>query len=167
MVKSDNLFNPQSYLELVTGRCYFQKSSEDVFTFIDNVLELNGLNLWNYPLSEIDHIVENDIDVVLVDCCYWQGDAIISELRWFEVPASESKDTKDNTTPCDHGDCPFGAQGGEDCRFYCGLGVDECGDDEYYDYEEEDEEYVPSAENGDYGPSNPWDAPGCSIKDFI
>ena len=31
----------------------------------------------------------------------------------------------------------------------------------------EDEEYVPSAENGDYGPSNPWDAPGMSLKDFI
>lgn len=29
------------------------------------------------------------------------------------------------------------------------------------------EEYVPSAENGDYSPSNPWDAPGLSIKDFI
>ena len=29
------------------------------------------------------------------------------------------------------------------------------------------EEYIPSAENGDYGPSNPWDAPGMSIKDFI
>ena len=27
--------------------------------------------------------------------------------------------------------------------------------------------YVPSAENGDYGPSNPWDAPGMSIHDFI
>lgn len=33
--------------------------------------------------------------------------------------------------------------------------------------EESDEEYVPSAENGDYGPSNPWDAPGMSIHDFI
>jgi hypothetical protein len=31
----------------------------------------------------------------------------------------------------------------------------------------EDEEYVPSAENGDYGPSNPWDAPGMSVHDFI
>lgn len=25
----------------------------------------------------------------------------------------------------------------------------------------------PSASNGDYGPSNPWDAPGMSIRDFI
>ena len=31
----------------------------------------------------------------------------------------------------------------------------------------EDEEYIPSSTNGDYSPSNPWDAPGMSIKDFI
>ena len=31
----------------------------------------------------------------------------------------------------------------------------------------EDCEYVPSAENEDYSPSNPWDAPGMSIHDFI
>ena len=30
-----------------------------------------------------------------------------------------------------------------------------------------EEEYIPSATNGDYSPSNPWDAPGMSIKDFI
>ena len=33
------------------------------------------------------------------------------------------------------------------------------------DYEEE--EYIPSATNGDYSPSKPWDTPGMSIKDFI
>lgn len=32
---------------------------------------------------------------------------------------------------------------------------------------ENDDEYVPSAENGDYSPSNPWDAPGMSPSDFI
>lgn len=35
------------------------------------------------------------------------------------------------------------------------------------DWDDEDDEYTPSAENGDYSPSNPWDAPGMSIKDFI
>ena len=29
------------------------------------------------------------------------------------------------------------------------------------------DEYVPSAENGDYSPSDPWNAPGCSIDMFI
>lgn len=36
-----------------------------------------------------------------------------------------------------------------------------------YNEHQDDDEYVPSAENGDYGPSNPWDAPGMSVKDFI
>ena len=29
------------------------------------------------------------------------------------------------------------------------------------------DEYCPSSTNGDYSPSNPWDAPGMSINDFI
>ena len=28
-------------------------------------------------------------------------------------------------------------------------------------------DYCPSSTNGDYSPSNPWDAPGMSISDFI
>lgn len=30
-----------------------------------------------------------------------------------------------------------------------------------------DEEYIPSSTNGDYSPSNPWDAPGMKMSDFI
>jgi hypothetical protein len=30
-----------------------------------------------------------------------------------------------------------------------------------------DENYIPSSTDGDYSPSNPWDAPGMSIRDFI
>lgn len=33
--------------------------------------------------------------------------------------------------------------------------------------DEEDEHYTPSSTYGDYGPSNPWDAPGMSMSDFI
>ena len=35
------------------------------------------------------------------------------------------------------------------------------------DYLYDDEPYIPCATYGDYGPSNPWDAPGMSIHDFI
>lgn len=38
--------------------------------------------------------------------------------------------------------------------------------DESWDYEDDDD-YTPSATNGDYSPSHPWDAPGMSIHDFI
>lgn len=63
-----------------------------------------------------------------------------------------------NLYPCDNEDgmCPFDAMYSEDCRTCCGLGVDE-----------DEEEPYPSSTNGDYSPSNPWDAPGMSIKDFI
>jgi hypothetical protein len=30
-----------------------------------------------------------------------------------------------------------------------------------------EKEYCPSATNGDYSPSNPWDAPGMSMRDFF
>lgn len=33
--------------------------------------------------------------------------------------------------------------------------------------EEDDDEYIPSSSNGDYSPSNPWDAPGMKLSDFI
>ena len=59
-------------------------------------------------------------------------------------------------TPCDCGECPFDAIYSEHCRVYCGLGVNE-----------DEEEYIPSSTYGDYGPNNPWNAPGMSVNDFI
>lgn len=96
-----------------------------------------------------------------------QVEGTLSDLAYqieyeFDIDGVRSEDKESRTTPCDHGDCPFGAECSEDCRYYCGLGVDE--DEEDY---EDDEEYIPSAENGDYSPSNPWDAPGMSMSDFI
>lgn len=43
------------------------------------------------------------------------------------------------TYPCDTEpfECPFNARYSEDCRYYCGLGVDE---DEPEDYENEEDE---------------------------
>lgn len=35
------------------------------------------------------------------------------------------------------------------------------------DWDDEDDYYTPSATRRDYGPSNPWDAPGMSVSDFI
>ena len=40
-------------------------------------------------------------------------------------------------------------------------------DDPWYGAEEDDDDYTSSATAGDYSPSNPWDAPGMSIYDFI
>lgn len=40
-------------------------------------------------------------------------------------------------------------------------------EDEWEEPDWDDEDYIPSAENGDYSPSNPWDAPGMKMSDFI
>jgi hypothetical protein len=132
MVLSKQVFTPQTFLEVITGKCYIINDSNDI-EFIHEMLVDEGFEdddsctLWDYPLDEIGEIVENEVDVVLVECCYFDDDDILQkEYRWFEVP--------------------------EECvsRF-----------------KEENAEYTPSAENGDYSPSNPWDAPGMKMSDFI
>lgn len=89
MVKSEKVYSPQAYLEAITGKCYCMGNEYPV-DFIQEILVAEGHTdeLWDYPLTEIDHIVENDINVVLVDCGYLYGDEYVEEYRWFEVPES-------------------------------------------------------------------------------
>lgn len=47
------------------------------------------------------------------------------------------------------------------------YGYDGDGEDNFEDGDSYDDNYIPSATAGDYSPSNPWDAPGMSIRDFI
>lgn len=86
MVKSEQIYSPQNYLEAITGQCYVIRGDNDIDT-IETILETYGYNFWNYPLSEIGHIVENKLDVVLVDCMVYNEDKKEFEhvLRWFEV----------------------------------------------------------------------------------
>lgn len=60
-------------------------------------------------------------------------------------------------------DCPLGGDITNDCA--------DCAYSCEYHYENGEcvrrEDYIPSAENGDYSPSAPWLAPGMSTKDFI
>lgn len=133
MVLSNKLFTPQTFLEIITDKCYMY--GDDDIRLIHKVLREEGFEdddsctLWDYPLDEIGEIVENEIDVVLVECCYFDdNDVLQKEYRWFEVP--------------------------EECV-------------NKFTGEDEDDEYIPSAERGDYSPSNPWDAPGMRMSDFI
>lgn len=87
MVKSEKLYTPQTYLELVTGKCFVVSGDNDIEA-IENILCDCGFDcLWNYPLSEISHIVENELNVVLVDCMIYNNKIKEYEhiYRWFEV----------------------------------------------------------------------------------
>lgn len=87
MVKSEKIYSVQDYLEAVTEKCYIIRGEDDI-EFIHNVLAHEGLEFWDYPLSEIDHIVENKLNVVLVDCMVVneETDQFEHQYRWFEVP---------------------------------------------------------------------------------
>ena len=87
MIKSEKIYSPQNYLMAVTGECYIIRGENDIES-IEVILEDYDLELWNYPLSETDHIVENNLNVVLVDCMVVNPDTdqFEHQYRWFEVP---------------------------------------------------------------------------------
>ena len=92
MVKSQQIYSPANYVCAITGTYYFfmhdKHPSEEIQYLISDY------ELWDYPLTEIEHIVENDIDVVLVDCSYFKGNDYINEYRWFEVPENFKEETE-------------------------------------------------------------------------
>ena len=87
MVKSETIYSPQQYLLEITDTCYIIQGTDDI-EFIEEVLNMHGFTLWNYPLSEIEHIVENNLNVVLVECMVEnsQTNELEHQYRWFEVP---------------------------------------------------------------------------------
>ena len=97
MVKSNGIYSPQNYVEAVTGNCYIFRS-DNTGEEIQKLLKENGYDLWDYPLAEIEHIVENQLNVVLVDVSgFNDGDKWEQEYRWFEVP----DDFKEEATNAD------------------------------------------------------------------
>lgn len=91
MVKSKLIYSPQNFVGAVTGN-YYIHNHDDTVKEIHKLLRLNEIEteeepLWDYPLDEIEHIVENKIPVVLVDVSgFNEKDEWIAEYRWFEVP---------------------------------------------------------------------------------
>ena len=93
MVKSEEIYSPQAYLEKMTGLYYFIPIDKPVVEFIEEILDkiFGEGSFWSHTLSDIEEIVENDLDVVLVDCMdsVYNPESEKIELkpcyRWFEV----------------------------------------------------------------------------------
>ena len=86
MVKSKKIYNIQNFCNEFLGFYPIIKVEENE---LRKILDVNNFeDLWDYPLDEIDHIVENDLNVVLVDTSYVDDNTheIISEYRWCEIP---------------------------------------------------------------------------------
>lgn len=98
MVASKKLWTPQTLLEAITGKCYVIEGDDDV-GLISRLLEENDCaNLWDYPMDEIDHIVDNSIPVVLVDCMVYSEEhqQYEHEYRWWQVPEDKIEWFKNN-----------------------------------------------------------------------
>ena len=62
-IMSDVCYDSADYIEEVTGyRPYEDVTLEEC----EKILKEREVCLWNYPLTEIDHIIENNINVILV-----------------------------------------------------------------------------------------------------
>ena len=93
MVATNKLYSPQEFVEVLTGKYYIIDGDNDIENIhallIHEGIESEESPLWDYPLNEIAHIVENDINVVLVEVAVWNEETghFEHELRWFEIPA--------------------------------------------------------------------------------
>lgn len=88
-VKSKKMYSIQSFCIEFLDFCPFVEKEKGE---LRDVLDDKGYyNMWDYPLDEIDHIVENELNVVLVDTSYIDPKTfeIVEEYRWVEIPESE------------------------------------------------------------------------------
>ena len=89
-VCSNRTLSPQEYVEDITGKCFVFSSGTigGLIDEIQNRLESEGYSdLWDYPLEEIDEVVENGLSVVLVELVGEDVDGSWATiLRWFEMP---------------------------------------------------------------------------------
>ena len=83
-IKDDYCWDSADFLEEYAD----YRPCDDVVTIdeFEEILEENEICLWNYPLTEIDHIIENNIDVVLVR---FTDDYDGYEYRFCEIPKED------------------------------------------------------------------------------
>lgn len=87
VIKSEKIFTPQEYLELVTGKTYDIGSELNDVEAVELILEKEGYDFWTYTFTEIEHVIDNEVPVVLVDYIVYNEDIKEFEhvLRWSEV----------------------------------------------------------------------------------
>lgn len=86
-VVSDEIFSPQNYLMVVTGKCFIVNGSDDI-AIIKSILKQTGNEkLKSFSLNEIFKAASGNCRVVLVDCMIYDDaqNKFIHKLQWFEV----------------------------------------------------------------------------------
>ena len=91
---SNEVLDIQEYLELITnewGKKYGDielpnyseiETLEEFEEFLQELYEINNISIWNFPINEVKHIIENELTVVLVRFQDIYGGY---EYRWCEI----------------------------------------------------------------------------------
>lgn len=91
---SNEVLDIQEYLELIVNQMeenygeidlpsYSEiETLEEFENFLQELYETNDISIWNYPINEVKHIIENELSVVLVRFEELYGGY---EYRWCEI----------------------------------------------------------------------------------
>ena len=62
-IKDNTCWDSAEYVEEVTG---YRPPANITLKELEDLFKEEEVCLWNYPLTEIEHIIENELEVVLV-----------------------------------------------------------------------------------------------------
>lgn len=87
MVKSNKVYNARDYLRYVgiITNSNDNPMGTTPLLYVEKTLKEHNKPFWNYPLDFINNLQDQEPDIVLVDCTYYDGKQFIQEYRWFEV----------------------------------------------------------------------------------
>lgn len=86
-VVSDEIFSPQNYLMVVTGKCFMTHGRDDIATIKSILKQTGNEKLKSFSLNEVFKAASENCRVVLVDCMIYDNaqNKFIHKLQWFEV----------------------------------------------------------------------------------
>lgn len=89
MIKSNKVFNARDYLRYIgiETNSVEHPMGDIPLNFVKRLLMENNKSFWDYPLDFYNNLQNQEPDIVLVDCSYFDGKTqkFIQEYRWFEV----------------------------------------------------------------------------------
>lgn len=87
IIASKEIFSPQAYVEMLTGKCYIGNAIRNgyVVSDIQKLLRMNNItDKRSFALNDIEKAISAGKPVVLVDCMYYKGNTLYNEYRWFQ-----------------------------------------------------------------------------------
>lgn len=87
MIKSNKIYNPQRFLEAVTGKTYILSYEKPIQPQIERILIKHRKPYSSYPFEEVQKALNKKGNIVLVSCSDMSEDwQMVEKYRWFKVP---------------------------------------------------------------------------------